>query len=343
MSPRPQAAFSFCIGFLLIALWGQNGAWAGPADCIKAVAGAKRLASGIATAVLEDTLFIERCEGGWFRLTVPDGEFLLTETNMAQPARSADMLPDGEVTGGDGWVSKAWLSGPAGRYGHGILGDAIEASAIHVVMRDGSSHDLPLMGKAVFEDLRVRLVDLNGDNKEELIVIRSDAQSGAALAAYRVSNTGIEQLAAGPPIGQPYRWLNPAGAADFDGDGAIEIAYVETPHIGGILRVYELDGAELILEQSVAGFSNHAIGSRVLDMSAVIDWNGDGIPDLALPDDSRRRMKIISLAHGEFELLATIPHPASISTAIMASDLDGDGAPELIYGLSDGSLIVTRP
>ena len=51
-------------------------------------------------------------------------------------------------------------------------------------------------------------------------------------------------------------------------------------------------------------------------------------------------MMIVSRAGGEFRVLATISHKAAIVTAVMAADLDRDGAPELIYGLSDGSLIV---
>jgi hypothetical protein len=36
---------------------------------------------------------------------------------------------------------------------------------------------------------------------------------------------------------RPPRRLNPVGFGDFDGDGAMEVAYVQTPHIGGILIV----------------------------------------------------------------------------------------------------------
>lgn len=329
-------------GLLLLTPWQSAPAHAAP-TCIKTIEGDRRLSSGIATAMLEEAVFVEHCDGGWSRVRLSEGVVRLTAAPRVPPERTADMLPDGEVTLGHGDISSARLIGPTSRYRHGILGDDVEASGMRVVLGDGRSLEFNLPGQAVFEDLRLRLVDLDGDGKDELIAIRSDGEVGAALAVYGVTGDGIALLAAGPAIGQPYRWLNPAGAADFDGDGAIEIAYVETPHIGGILRVYGLDAGEFNLEQSMGGFSNHAIGSRVLDMAAVIDWNGDGVPDLAIPDASRRAMRIISLAGGGLREIAAMAHPVPITTAVMAADLDGDGAPELIYGLSDGSLIITRP
>ena len=274
-------------GLLLLTLWQSAPAHAAP-TCIKTIEGDRRLSSGIATAMLEEAVFVEHCDGGWSRVRLSEGVVRLTAAPRVPPARTADMLPDGEVTLGHGDISTARLIGQTSRYRHGILGDDVEASGMRVVLRDGRSLEFNLPGQAVFEDLRLRLVD-------------------------------------------------------FDGDGAIEIAYVETPHIGGILRVYGLDAGQLSLEQSMGGFSNHAIGSRVLDMAAVIDWNGDGVPDLAIPDASRRRMRIFSLAGGGLREIAAIAHPAPIATAVMAADLDGDGAPELIYGLRDGSLMITRP
>jgi hypothetical protein len=253
------------------------------------------------------------------------------------------MLPDGEITTGGGRARAAWLTGPTGIYGHGILGDRIEASGFRVVDRTGARFDLALDERSVFEDLRVRLVDLTGDGDDEFVVIRSTLDGGASLAVYRFGDAGIEPLAESPAIGQPNRWLNPAGAADFDGDGIVEIAHVETPHIGGVLRVFELGADGLRLEHSAPGFSNHAIGSRVLDMSAVVDWNADGVPDLALPDADRRRMRIVTLAGGAFAELAEIPHDTPIATAVIATDLDADGAPELVYGLDDGTIVLARP
>ena len=107
--------------------------------------------------------------------------------------------------------------------------------------------------------------------------------------------------------------------------------------------MYSLDGSQLKLEHSEYGFSNHAMGSRNLDMAAVIDWNGDGVADLAIPDTSRRHLKIVTLRDHEFRIIETVKNKAQISTAILASDLDGDGKAELVYGLSDGTLKVITP
>ena len=62
-------------------------------------------------------------------------------------------------------------------------------------------------------------------------------------------------------IGQPFRWLNPVGVGDFDGDGRREIAAVVTPHLGVTLKLYEWKGERLEPKHEAAGFSNHAIGS----------------------------------------------------------------------------------
>ncbi len=320
----------------------------GTGVCIGAVAGAGSTAGGIAMPGLEREAYVRRCDDRWFRVVARDAAAELVSDDAGpqlSPAIVADpgMLADGEITTGSGRVRAAWLTGPTEIYGHGILGDRVEATGFRVVDRDGKRYDLGLDQRSVFEDLRVRLVDLTGDGADEFVVIRSTLDGGAALAVYRLGETGIEPVAESLAIGQPNRWLNPAGAADFDGDGVVEIAHVETPHIGGVLRVYELGGEGLKLEHSAAGFSNHAIGSRVLDMSAVVDWNADGVPDLALPDAARRRMRIVTLAGGAFADLAEIPHDARIATAVIATDLDADGAPELVYGLDDGTIVLARP
>lgn len=313
--------------------------------CVKTVAGEQPLSRGIPTPGLAKRAFIQQCNGSWTRVQFRDNRIVLenAESPITPDTRPVDILPDGHVTQSRGRVAKAWLSGATGIYSHGILGDPTEASAIHVVTADGNKFTYRIDQQSVFEDLRVRLVDLDGDHNEELVVIRSYLEEGSALSVFRLTETGIGLQAETPPIGLSYRWLNPAGAADFDGDGKIEIAYVETPHIGGTLRVYQMGPDGLHQEYEAPGFSNHKMGSRLLDMSAVVDWNGDGIPDLALPDANRRRIRIVSFAGGEFRFLAELAQAAEIVTRILATDLDNDGKPELLYGRADGIIVLARP
>ncbi|MDJ0944879.1 MAG: VCBS repeat-containing protein [Kiloniellales bacterium] len=339
-----------------------------PGTCVSKLRSGPEFGSGIATGGVVRVADVLLCDGAVATLSAFDGAIGLKETpgdyrivesrirlgSGATPqsedegvgsevACAADMLYDAEPSVIEN-TSFALLIGPTEDYRHAILGDPIEASGFCALdLWSGETATLDLSAGSVFEDLRVRLVDLTGDGRAEFVVIRSYLDRGAALAVYRLVEGRIEHLAETPPIGIANRWLNPAGAADFDGDGRVEIAYVETPHIGGTLRVWELVEGELRQEQAVAGFSNHAIGSRELDLSAVLDWNADGVPDLAVPANGRRSLRIVSFAGGTFAELDTVPHDAEIATAILATDLDADGRPELLYGLEDGRLMLARP
>lgn len=318
--------------------------------CVANLKGEGNLPGGIANGKLADKVSVMLCDGssGQLAFTGETPEVInIVENAVPEPGIDpVHKLPDGAVTRGQKGIGIAWLSGPTKRYNHAVLGDAVEASGLAVLFPDGHSATFELGPESVFEDLRVRLIDLNGDDQEELVVIRSYLESGAALAVYGLEKGAIVPLGETAAIGLSHRWLNPAGAADFDGDGDIEIAYVETPHIGGMLRFISLTPEGVREEQALQGFSNHAIGSRELDMAAVIDWNGDGVLDLAVPDASRSRLQIVSAADGKAKVIASLPedgrHTARITTSVVASDLGRDGVPELIYGLSDGTLILIK-
>jgi len=318
------------------------------ATCVRVVESAGGPGRGIATAEPASAVVVRLCGGGWRRLALRDGAVALVEADgdaqriRRQLGTGSDPLPDGDITSTPDGNLAAWLTGPTGVYRHDILGDAIEATGIRVVRGDGTAFDVKLDDGAVFEDRRVRLVDVTGDGEDEMIVVRSDLDRGASLAIYGLTEPGIEPLAATPPIGQAHRWLNPAAVADFDGDGRVEIAYVETPHIGGVLTILGLGIAGLTVEASDFGYSNHAIGSRVLDMAAVVDWNGDGVADIALPDSSRRQLRVATMADGRIGGFLAFINEAPTATAILATDLDGDGTAEIVYGLRGGTLVVLR-
>jgi len=226
------------------------------------------------------------------------------------PDRPADAVPDTRAIRGRRDIALAWLADPTDRYQHGALGDGIEASALRVRLRDGTELRYTLADDSVFEDLEPRLVDLDGDGRDEVLVVRSGPQAGAALAVFGVRDGRLVKLAEAAPIGRGNRWLNPVGVADLDGDGVPEIAVVLTPHIGGTLVVYHYTGSALVERARLSGFSNHVLGSLELGMAATLDANGNGHPDLILPSADRRTLRAIAFGAGGLREIAAVSLPA---------------------------------
>ncbi|WP_435684728.1 FG-GAP repeat domain-containing protein [Sedimenticola selenatireducens] len=264
------------------------------------------------------------------------GDGLAAAGSARPPVVDPQALPDAVLAVGTGAVRSAWLVFPTTRYDHAILGDDIEASGVRVELASGQRQTFMLPNDSVFEDRYPRLADLDGDGVDEIVLVRSYLDRGAALVVLKTTPDGLEILAESDPIGLPHRWMNPVGTGDFDRDGITELAAVVTPHIGGILTIYKRQGDRLKPVHRMPGFSNHRIGSPILGQSAVVDLNGDGTPDLAVPATGFQELRLISLSNGALKEVRKLAHSSPIVTALETVDLDGDGDLDLRYGLADG-------
>lgn len=212
----------------------------------------------------------------------------------ADPEAIADL----RVATADGEIAEAWLIAPTTRYEHFVQGSEYEAGGLRVLTRAGEIITERLSDAFVFEDRQPRLADLDGDGADEIVVVLSSVQRGAALAVYSLADDRLALRARTAFIGTPRRWLNPAGIADFDGDGRLEIAVVLMPHLAKRLELYRLESDELQRVGRTEDVSNHRNGSVHTAMSAVADVDGDGVDDLIVPDGSRTAIRVISFAAG---------------------------------------------
>lgn len=186
----------------------------------------------------------------------------------AETAPSTD-FPESFITSetAKGGIKSAWYDNATTRYAHGVLGDAIEAGSLHAKTADGRILSVTLETAQVFEDIQPRLADLDGDGRNEIITIRSHSQKGAQIAVYgvteRAPNT-LSLITSTPYIGQAYRWLAPVGVADFNNDGAMDIAYIDRPHLARILRVWSYRDGRLQQIAQASGLTNHSIGHNYI-------------------------------------------------------------------------------
>jgi len=238
---------------------------------------------------------------------------IVTETRPA----AANGLPDGlvsTISGGD--VAAAWYTQPTRRYKHAILGDDIEAGSLVVKASNGRTYRWTLPATEVFEDRAPRLADLDGDGTVEIITIRSSSTKGASVTLYGISGNGLVEKGTTGFIGKANRWLNIAGIASFMGTKAKEVAFVQTPHIGGTLFIYKYAGGKFFQVAAMRDFSNHVIGSREMRLSVLADVNGDGRADIAIPSADRLKLRIMGISSKGLVEIGSAKLPSPIDKAI---------------------------
>ena len=211
-------------------------------------------------------------------------------------------------------ITSARYADPTTRYAHGVLGDAIEYGTLTITLQNGTKRRFTLPESAVFEDTEPRLYDVTGNGIPEVIVVESAQHQGARLVVYSADG----EIAATPYIGTRFRWLAPLGAADLDGDGAVELAYVDRPHLAKTLRIWRYTSAGLAEVASFAGVTNHRIGEA--DIAGGIRSCGAG-PEMILASADWSEMVALRLENGE---IAASPIGGDTSRAAFARAMTCD-------------------
>jgi len=207
---------------------------------------------------------------------------------------------------------------PTTRYGHDILGGGGEFGTLRMTVDQCMGCDtkqirdfvIRLPQNRVFEDVAPRLIDLYQDASPSVMVVESDMELGARLAVY--SESGL--VTATPFIGQRNRWLAPIGATDLDGDGAVEIAYVDRPHLAKTILIWRFDEAtaELLPVAKLPGFTNHRIGEE--DIAGGIRDCGNG-PEMIVADANWQDLYAVTLAGDVLTPRKIGPHQGRASFA----------------------------
>ena len=234
----------------------------------------------------------------------------------------------------------AFLSAPTERYDHGVLGDAIEADSI-TLLRPGEEENLeagtifPASG-GVFEQVAPLWFGVPGVDNGLLAVTESTPELGARISVYSLDGSLV---AAGPYIGEPYKWRHLLAAGPFGPNGEIELVDTLTPHIGGTIEFYQpdLESSSLDIVATQTGYTSHRINTRNMDTARAGDLDGDGRWELLVPNDAYTELGAIRHETGGATVAWTLPADGTIVTNL-ASATDSGGRVRIAAGRQDGVL-----
>lgn len=146
-----------------------------------------------------------------------------------------------------------------------------------------------------------------------------------------------------PFIGTRYRWLAPLGAADLDGDGTVELAYIDRPHLARVLRIWRYENGTLTPLAEHPGLTNHRIGEDYISggIRRGIRYCGE-TPEIITANADWTRLIASTLSNGKIKTRDIDPHtgPASFAAALactctilhLAKKLSGGGPDRKVRG-----------
>ncbi|MBM7035353.1 FG-GAP repeat domain-containing protein [Vibrio ulleungensis] len=253
--------------------------------------------------------------------TFPDNPVKVEGNVLEFLANNFAQLPENQVTTNNDASVYAHYAQPTMRYRHGILGDSTEAQQL-VVVQDGMAYTHTLTESYVYEDIQPRLFDVDNDGKLEIITIRTHLNNGAGIMIYKIVDNVLSEYAWVKEIGIANRWLNIVASYDLDSDGIVELAWIQTPHIGGVLKVADIKAGELVVLDALSGYSNHAIGERNLCLS-VVTKTENGVVFYA-PSQNRRQIAGFWLSDKSIKKVNTISQSVDFSIPLLSQHDFGD-------------------
>jgi hypothetical protein len=233
-------------------------------------------------------------------------------------------------------------------------------SGFFVLLGDGTGHfqaKLTPFGNGVYF---VRLADLNGDNR--LDIVTADLTAGSGFNVYAIPGKGdgtfITTAAARVPIASQY--ISNILVSDYNGDGKPDLALSTdgTPDSGGS-PVPGTEGVLLLPGYGNFGFGNPTTvlpGMRsVWDGTMFADFNGDGKPDLVFATYAQAQtympnfgmIVLPNRGDGTFGPGSSELMPLGLTGQNLVpfvADFNGDGAPDVLLGtgLSSPLFLNTR-
>jgi len=199
-------------------------------------------------------------------------------------------------------------------------GSAKENTHILLNQGDGTFNDIVPTAMADVGGIVVA-GDFNNDGLPDLAV-EVDTGSGPVtlqtfLNAGSNSFTQGSSISLGPVGSTPYRFV----IGDFDNDGFLDIAGANGSGLPGNMLMLWGNGAGDFTSQQI-------IGPEGLNLASG-DINGDGIPDIVVPDGVVAATVVLG------QTGRTYPQPESIYPQFAAEmsigDVNGDGAPDLFF------------
>lgn len=184
-------------------------------------------------------------------------------------------------------------------------------------------------GQAAWSTRYVTVADLNGDKRPDIIVANRSSNPASPRHSFVCLNDGAANFPVCTPL--PTQSATIIVAADFDGDGAIDLF---VPHRDG--------GQSLMVWNDGSGtFSGAAApvgGPRVsVRAAAAADIDGDGKTDLVIGElESKRILVFRNLGPRRFADPVEISSGALDAGAIAIADLNKDGTPDIVVGAGEG-------
>ena len=254
-----------------------------------------------------------------------NGDIVAQNNAGEETARlSENALPDARIALNADGQAAVYVGATDERYVHAIMGDALEAAGMIVL----DTTDLSVMsrveleGDAVFEGQMPLWADVDENGTADLVTTASFSGGGAQIRVYTRDGA---LLASGQPIGQGGRWRHQLAWGPFGPNGENELVEVLTPHIGGVVGFYQYDrDGNLLLVAQEPGYTSHVIESRNLDMAIAGDFDGDGQPEVVLPNQARTRIAGLAHTADGIQAVWTLPLDGVLVTNLSAVTLPDD-------------------